>query len=326
VHKILLFSREMASGSYLSKKDRSIWLIGGTLVTIAGNKLPSNQQMLQHFFHLHKVESQTISASATPTMNEVSQFWNKASIPIRKDCHIIAKIKDLHSAWIAVKKNASRRTETQKEKERQFTESLQDLFDIAHAEALTMIKLPEDREFLKAQREKGRRGSMGPVDLVLARKEEKCRKRLLETERRKAKKPERTQPAEMNVELSSSSGGETGTSSDADDDCNPPQTAQSPSQPKRGRPANIVSPVLAAALDRTKVSDRNAAYIIAAAAESLGHSPSALAINKESIRRSRHKQRETAATQILASFDPNCPLTVHWDGKMLLYSLYLWQL
>jgi hypothetical protein len=305
----------MASGSCdLPKNDRGIWLVGGTLVTITGSKLPSNQQVLQHFFHLHKVESQTISASATATMKEVAQFWDKARIPIRKDCHIIAKIKDLHLAWIGIKKNASRRTDTQKEKERQFTENLQDLFDIAHAEALTMIKLPEDREFLQAQREKGRRGSMGPVDMVLARKEEKYRKRLLEKETRKAKEAERMQQTAMNVEFSSSSGGDTETSSDADDDCDPPQ---SPSQPKRSRPTNVVSPGLAAALDRTKVSDRNAVYIIAAAAESLGHSPSAQAINKESIRRTRHKHREIAAKEIQASFDPNCPLTVHWDGKML---------
>ena len=74
---------------------------------------------------------------------------------------------------------------------------------------------------------------------------------------------------------------------------------------------------VAAALDRTKVIYRNATYIIAAAAQSLGHSPLALAINKESIRRARCKDREIAANEIQASFDPNCPLTVHWDGKML---------
>jgi len=30
-----------------------------------------------------------------------------------------------------------------------------------------------------------------------------------------------------------------------------------------------------------------------------------------------HKHLEIAASEIQASFDPNCPLTVHWDGKML---------
>ena len=138
----------------LPKNNRGIWLVVGTLTTITGIKLPSNQQVLQRFFHLHKVESQTISASATATMQEVTQFSKKACIPIRKNCHIIATIEDLHLAWIGMKKNASHRTDTQKEKERQFTENLHDFFDIAHAVSLTMIKLPEDRQFLQAQREK----------------------------------------------------------------------------------------------------------------------------------------------------------------------------
>lgn len=313
---LLLFSEEMASSSTDMPSHRGVWLVGGTLETITGSKLPSNQQVLQRFFHLHNIESLTLSASATATMKEVIQFWDKARIPYRKDCHIIAKIKDLHSTWVGIKKNASRKTDTQKDKEQQFTDSLHDLFDIAHAEALSLIKIQEDREFLMAQREKGRRGSMGPVDMVLAKKEERCHKRLLVKQTQKLKEVERVQQTSMKVDLSSSCNNETTSSSDDDDDAssNPPDT---PSQPKRMRPINVVSSSLAAALDRTKVSDRNAAYIIAACATSLGQSPSALAINKESIRRGRHKHRERAAKEILSSFDPNCPLTVHWDGKML---------
>jgi len=58
----------------LPKKDRSIWPVGGTPAAIAGSKLPSNQQVLQRFFHLHNVESQTLTASATTTMREVVQY------------------------------------------------------------------------------------------------------------------------------------------------------------------------------------------------------------------------------------------------------------
>ena len=118
----------------------------------------------------------------------------------------------------------------------------------------------------------------------------------------------------MNVEFSGSSGSEVETSSDPDDYSGPPPT---PSQLKRSRPTSVVSSSLAAVLDRTKVSDRNAMYIIAAAAESLGHTTLSLAINKESIKRARHKHREIVARGIRASFDPNCPLTVPLDGNML---------
>ena len=53
------------------------------------------------------------------------------------------------------------------------------------------------------------------------------------------------------------------------------------------------------------------------AVQSLGHSPSVIAITKESMSRARSKHHEVAAIEIQASFDLNCPLTVHWDGKML---------
>ena len=59
------------------------------------------------------------------------------------------------------------------EKEHVFEKSLNGLFDIAHQNALELIKIPEDREFLLAQREEGRRGKMGSVDLNLARKEQR---------------------------------------------------------------------------------------------------------------------------------------------------------
>jgi len=45
------------------------------------------------------------------------------------------------------------------------------LFDIAHAEALELIVIEENRQFLLAQREAGRQGKMGSVDSSLARRE-----------------------------------------------------------------------------------------------------------------------------------------------------------
>jgi len=59
-------------------------------------------------------------------------------------------------------------TSLHRQQEAEFVENLENLFDIAHADALSMIKIPEDRAFLLAQREKGRRDVMGPVDQVLA--------------------------------------------------------------------------------------------------------------------------------------------------------------
>ena len=78
------------------------------------------------------------------------------------DYIIINKIKQQHHKWKGLQKVSSRRTETQQHKEDEFTSVLDDLFDVTHADALHLIKIQEDRDFLLAQKEKGRRGSLGP--------------------------------------------------------------------------------------------------------------------------------------------------------------------
>jgi len=74
---------------------------------------------------------------------------------------------------------------------------------------------------------------------------------------------------------------------------------------------------VAAALDRTLLSDRNAVYVLSAAASSLGHDVQELSINRSNIRRSRINTRQRIAELIKEYFDPSIPLTVHWDGKLL---------
>ena len=48
---------------------------------------------------------------------------------------------------------------------------LDDLFDIAHADALKTIKIEEDKLFLISQRKKGRPGSMSGGDRKLLKRE-----------------------------------------------------------------------------------------------------------------------------------------------------------
>jgi CRISPR/Cas system-associated protein Csm6 len=60
--------------------------------------------------------------------------------------------------------------------------------------------------------------------------------------------------------------------------------------PKRHKASTIkavVTPGLAAALDRTKTTDRSATYILTETAASLGHDASNLSISRSTIHRSR---------------------------------------
>ena len=88
------------------------------------------------------------------------------------------------------------------------------------------------------------------------------------------------------------------------------------SKQKKPKPV-IISPSVAASLDRTKTSGRSATYVLASTAQSLGHDVGKMTLSRQSIRRSRMKFRKVTAERIKADFSPNHPWTIHWDGKMM---------
>ena len=58
-------------------------------------------------------------------------------------------------------------------------------------------------------------------------------------------------------------------------------------QERPQRPVSVVSSEVASALDRTQVSDRNAAFLVAATAKSLDEDVSSIAVSRSTIRRAR---------------------------------------
>lgn len=148
--------------------------------------------------------------------------------------------------------------------------------------------------------------------MKLAKLEERCRERQSAEESRRRKEAQRVKREEETVELSSSSN--ESSSDDREDEFSAVESSE-PSL-KRKRPRNVVTCELASALDRSKVSNRNATYVLAAAAQSLGHNTADIALNRESIRSARRKHRQQTAAEIRASFDPSVALTVHWDACM----------
>jgi predicted glycoside hydrolase/deacetylase ChbG (UPF0249 family) len=78
-------------------------------------------------------------------MKTVTDFWLKAGIPVRAQQHCIQKLKKIFTEWKSLLKHKSRTTQNQKTQEEAFTDSLDDLFDIKHKKALSLIKIPEVR-------------------------------------------------------------------------------------------------------------------------------------------------------------------------------------
>ena len=93
-----------------------------------------------------------------------------------------------------------------------------------------------------------------------------------------------------------------------------------PSTSNQGRQRGgkkIITSNLSAVLDRTKLSDRKATMVILETAKSLCHNITKLSFNRQTIQRSRKKHRETMFHLLKENFQAECPLIVHWDGKML---------
>ena len=164
-------------------KDQ-VYLLHGKTTEITGSKLPCIRQALGLFLYQHLDLNKTRREASALVIAKVQQLWNKATIPTRAIQHCQEKLENIFDDWRRLKKNKGRRTETQSSNEAKFCDRLDDLFDIAHANALELIKIPEDREFLIAQREKGRRGCMGSVDVKLYEMEQRRAVRRHEEEKR----------------------------------------------------------------------------------------------------------------------------------------------
>ena len=122
-----------------SKISYKVFLLGNECSQITGRKLPSIKQALLVVFYNLQVVKMNIRESARLTVREIEIFWEKARIPVQEIQHCIYKLEKLYYEWRTVQKNSTKRTECQIKKEVVFTSKLDDLFDIAHANALNML-------------------------------------------------------------------------------------------------------------------------------------------------------------------------------------------
>ena len=144
---------------------------------------------------------------------------------------------------------------------------------------MELLTIKEDREFLAAQLDKGRRGAMGGVDKNLARSV-----KLREENRSRISQQQcQVNPASAINELEPTASTSEGQSSSPSPTGSPTISLQ-----KRMRPGNIkvITPALTSTLDRTGISHRSAFRIVEATAISLGHDPQNLMLNCETMRKS----------------------------------------
>ncbi|KAG7155345.1 hypothetical protein Hamer_G029880, partial [Homarus americanus] len=207
-----------------------VWLIGQHITEITGAQLPSRGDVLRLFFHGHNEHKKTVNDSASEVAASVISFWNKARIPTITEKSIGRK----------------------------------DLFDVAHPKAMQLLTIKEDRAFLAAQREKGRRGVMAGVDKKIA-----CSiKRREESKSKQSLQQNQASSALEYDELGSSSETESQSSSSSSTSSLAISPVVSSSNRKRAT-LKVITPELSSTLDRTGISHRSALRIVSAMAASL---------------------------------------------------------
>lgn len=320
MHNCVLCSSDIVMAvSKVTRSAKAIWLVGGTEETFKGSKLPSRGEVLRVLFHHHDREQLSLKDSIAHTTEQLLLVWDKAKIPTKAPTHVVEHVRKLHTEWQVLKKLIKRTSASNLSNQQTFVESLDDLFDMAHRDAMTIIKIQEDRNFLAAQREKGRKGTMGGVDLLSYRREQRIISRR-ESEARRAERVRSEQSAATAVVmLGNDSSSDSDSNAVAASDSEPEQAQPLPKIPCRRGTRNVVTPEVSAALDRTATSDRNAAHILSAIASTsqLGQNVDQLIISRSAIRRARIKHRKVFSDEVKATFHPTVPLILHWDGKMM---------
>lgn len=176
------------SKQQLRSDDDVIFLVGKCESDLKGAKLPSMRQVLQLFFYKTRVEKISVKDSIKYTINCTLAFWLKANIPTMTEVNCVKKFHKLFKDWKDLSKNRYGQYEKYRKDEKEFSEKIGNyIFDIAAPDALKIMKIQEDKDFLLQQRQRGRPGSMCGFDVKLARKEKKKAKRVEEQETRKRK-------------------------------------------------------------------------------------------------------------------------------------------
>lgn len=302
-----------------TRASGKIYLLEYDESQIVGSKLPSNGQVLKVLFYNMRKVKLDLRSSAYLVIKEAEIIWNKARIPVRQIDRSVQKVEALYQQWKNLQKTCKRSTPLQKRREDEFIKNMNNLFDIAHGNALDLIKIEEDKEFLKNQRKEGRPGAMVGCDRSLLEKEKRRNIRIEKEVMRKEKQGEEQFQVFLTANDLSDNTEELTDESDNDD--NTDQTAKCNSQQKNRKRAmkHFITSKLVATLDKCKVSDRDAVRILIAAAEALDHDISTLVISKTSIRLCRKQFRSETAANLMMDFkNKNInQITVHWDGKIL---------
>ncbi|KAK0052258.1 hypothetical protein Bpfe_018341 [Biomphalaria pfeifferi] len=150
----------------VTRSQTYVHLIVEPVQLFNGNMLPTTREVLQVYYHHHNNEKLSKTETVTVTVREVCEIWARARVPSAEERNIIHKLKLLVDKHRTVCRNKTCGGTAQMARESNFEADMNGLFDIAHHDAMNLIKIEEDRVFLADQRTE-RKYVMGKIDQQL---------------------------------------------------------------------------------------------------------------------------------------------------------------
>lgn len=193
----------------LRSKDE-VWLVDGLATdSFPDNKLPTREEVLKVLEWHSRRNPRDLQGVVRKTSLMLQVVWGRANIPMIDPTHLLKKVRQLREDYSSLKKSRSRESAKELEKRESFKAGLKQLFDVAHRDAMSLMTIQEDKDFLEFQRKPGRQGKMAGVDEKWCEKEGRRVKRKLEeegrAEREKESRDKRTTSAVLEDSTSSSS-------------------------------------------------------------------------------------------------------------------------
>lgn len=303
-----------------------MWLLGMPDKEILGSGLPTNGAILRNFMYHHSEEGLSIADSAKRTVDAAVGIWAKARIPTQRADSAMRKLRKLYDTYCLLKKNRLKSSEFSRFNEEQFAGDLDELFDISRKDALGTMKNDEDKQFLLMQQEDPASCTMAGVDKNLSEREARTKVRHERVAAQKRKHEMSSIHDIVSVVPSSSGVDKDVTLDSSDSSCAGLEDSdfQMPSGRKRSAVTqlkkvtkSVITSEVSAALDRVKLPDRGATFVVSAVTQALGCDIDDVSVSRTTIQRARKMNLKLFADAQQEAFSCEQPLLLHWDGKLL---------
>lgn len=286
-----------------TRNESSVFLVG-TLEPdslVRQTKLPTIREVMKRLLFLLSGLNSIICA-VNQTATELVQVWKKTTIKHQLKQNVERTVRKLYFEL----KKAQKEKKNNSKRKQVWNSKIDDLLDISQRKI--EISDPEAAQFLEDQRTK-RLFSLSALNKPVI---------VFEPEHPEEDKNEESAGTFalflLNIFLY-----QFNFFKDAESDYEPPSKKKPKHQTTDSEETNlqIITNDVVEALDRAKISDRQAFKIMMPVLKAVGQDASSVAISRSTISRKRKQARQEIAKKIKEEFVSREPMIVHFDGKML---------